>query len=267
MEKQLSQTHELLAKLTAALDAAEGSRGGSPPSSASEQNRHTFDYSSLASTHRGPASTSINPDDIESSDDEGGTHSLNAALKRLKLEGFSPPTFVGKSSDLTLIQTALDVKQDYAGQAGPSTTMEDVIFPHHSEASWLEGQFAMLEDDKFPPDSFPEPSMLWSFIELYFDYCNIFTPLLHRPTFEKNVADGLHLRDGGFGATVLLVCAIGAKLSDDPRVTADVRHPSSPGWTYFVRVQSTRKALKLGRASLYEVQIPCVRGSPILRVE
>ncbi|KAJ7849906.1 fungal-specific transcription factor domain-containing protein, partial [Mycena leptocephala] len=49
---------------------------------------------------------------------------------------------------------------------------------------------------------------------------NIYLPLLHRPTFERGLAEGLHLRDDGFAATVLVVCAIGSRWSMDPRATA-----------------------------------------------
>ncbi|KAI0090953.1 fungal-specific transcription factor domain-containing protein [Irpex rosettiformis] len=255
LEKQLAQTHELLARLTAARDAAENSIGSSPPSSAHEQNMNALDGSSLTCPARG---TALNPEDIESSDDEGGTQSLNAALKRLNLEGFSPPNFVGKSSDLALVQTALDVKQDYSGQAGPGATVEDLFFPDNSDIPWLEGKFATREEEIFPPESYPEPSMMWSFVELYFSYCNVFAPLLHRAMFEKSIKEGLHLVDAGFASTLMLVCAIGAKFSDDPRVLPDANHSTSAGWNYFSRVQDTRRSIKLGRPTLYDVQIPCL---------
>ena len=50
---------------------------------------------------------------------------------------------------------------------------------------------------------------------------NIYLPILHRHIFEDQLRQCLHLRDAEFGAVVLLVCAIGARLSDDPRVLAD----------------------------------------------
>ncbi|KAI0752266.1 transcription factor domain-containing protein [Irpex lacteus] len=100
--------------------------------------------------------------------------------------------------------------------------------------------------------------MLWAFVQHYFEHCNIFMPLLHRPTFERGIKEGLHLVNAGFGSTVLLVCAIGAKVSDDPRAYCDRDHPSSAGWNYFTQVQSTRKAVQLSRPSVYDVQIPCL---------
>lgn len=55
-------------------------------------------------------------------------------------------------------------------------------------------------------------------IHHYFKQINIEMPLLHRPTFEKHIADGMHKMNSTFGAVVLLVCALGSRYSDDPRV-------------------------------------------------
>lgn len=96
-------------------------------------------------------------------------------------------------------------------------------------------------------------------IELYFHNVNDITPLLHRPTFEKGIAEGLHLSEEGFGSTVLLVCAVGSRFSDDPRVFlegSDSTHSS--GWEWFRQVQLVRKSL-LAAPRLYDLQICCVR--------
>ena len=88
---------------------------------------------------------------------------------------------------------------------------------------------------------------------------NSFLPLLHRPIFEKSLADNLHLRDDGFGAVVLLVAAVGARFSDDPRVAlpgTEAMH--SAGWAWFNQVQMVRRSL-FSPPSLYDLQIYCVR--------
>ena len=96
---------------------------------------------------------------------------------------------------------------------------------------------------------------------------NDFLPLLHRPTFEQGIREGLHLHDEGFGSTVLLVCANGARFSDDPRALLDEReHPQSAGWKWFQQVQMVRKSL-LEPPRLYDLQIYAVRRSfHLLRV-
>ncbi|KAI0691313.1 fungal-specific transcription factor domain-containing protein [Cytidiella melzeri] len=252
LEKQLAQTRELLERLTARLDATENSNRSSQSSRMSEPSKNSSPSAPSCPIYP-PMNSTLNTDDIESSDDEIGVK-LQAAFKKLSLTGFVQPHFVGKSSELTLIHTALNVKQNYSGQSTQNTLA--LLAPKHTEP-WLEDQFSCTEEPH-PQDSFPEPSLLSSLVDLYFSYCNIFSPLLHRPTFEKGIRDGLHLVDLGFGSTVLLVCAIGAKLSSDSRVLVDPRHLSSAGWSYFSQVQSTRKAIKLSRPTVYDLQIPCL---------
>ena len=96
---------------------------------------------------------------------------------------------------------------------------------------------------------------------------NTFLPLLHQPMFEKSLNDNLHHRDDGFAAVVLLVAAVGARFSDDPRVAlpgTDAFH--SAGWAWFNQVQMVRRSL-FSPPSLYDLQIYCVRDhSPFLRV-
>ncbi|CAE6419539.1 unnamed protein product [Rhizoctonia solani] len=69
------------------------------------------------------------------------------------------------------------------------------------------------QDLWFPPDD-----LLASLVDLYFTRFNVILPLLHRPTFESQLAQKLHWRDPSFAAVVLLVCANGSRFSDDTRV-------------------------------------------------
>ena len=104
--------------------------------------------------------------------------------------------------------------------------------------------------------------MLAELVEGYFFHFNIYTPLLHRPTFEANIRDGLHLRDEGFGSTVLLVCAIGGRFSSDARVLPpETKSWHWAGWPWFQRVRSNRKLIHLASPSLYDLQL-CVVGTP-----
>ncbi|CAE6428394.1 unnamed protein product [Rhizoctonia solani] len=69
------------------------------------------------------------------------------------------------------------------------------------------------QDLWFPPDD-----LLASLVDLYFTRFNVILPLLHRPTFEVQLAQKLHWKDPSFAAVVLLVCANGSRFSDDTRV-------------------------------------------------
>ncbi len=104
--------------------------------------------------------------------------------------------------------------------------------------------------------SFPPDDLLLSLIELHFFIQDASTPLLHRPTFEQDVQDGLHLHDDGFACIVLLVCALAARSSDDPRVRLDdCDSVHSAGWKWFYQVQHTFQVIKYDTPRLYDLQI------------
>ena len=100
---------------------------------------------------------------------------------------------------------------------------------------------------------------------------NNYVPILHRPTFDKMLAQGKHLTDEDFGSVVLLVCAIGSRWSRDRRVLLDeeVRADDgdegedeeewhSAGWKWFKQVRHGRKAL-FSAPSLSDIQMTSVR--------
>ena len=114
-----------------------------------------------------------------------------------------------------------------------------------------------LDASKF---TFPDGDLLVSLIDLYFKEVNIFFPLLHRPTFERQIAERLHLQDAMFGNVVLLVCALGSKHSDDPRVlTEDSNTTRSSGHKWYSQVDTCRKSYTK-KPSLYELQMIAVRS-------
>ena len=97
-----------------------------------------------------------------------------------------------------------------------------------------------------------------SLCDLYFKNVNLYLPLLHRPTFEKLVAEGTHLENDSFASTLLLVCAIGSRFTEDRRVLLDGEDSfHSAGWKWFEQVQMVKKSL-LAPPSLYDLQFYCV---------
>lgn len=114
-----------------------------------------------------------------------------------------------------------------------------------------------LENPK-PHTNFPPEDLMNDLLNRFFTQFNVQIPLLHRPTFEKGIADGLHRRDEGFGSTVLLVCALGSRWSDDPRVILPGTNSGhSAGWEWFRQVQWVRRSL-LSPPRLYDLQISAV---------
>ena len=91
---------------------------------------------------------------------------------------------------------------------------------------------------------FPDADLIPLLVDKYFIRVNALLPLLHRPTFDRQVAEQLFLSDTGFAAVLLLVCAIGARYVDDQRVRLDGETSgASAGWRWFNQVLMVRKSL------------------------
>ncbi|KAJ7629572.1 fungal-specific transcription factor domain-containing protein [Mycena rosella] len=149
---------------------------------------------------------------------------LARGLESLSLGAAPERRFLGKSSGASLIKTAIDLKEDW-GNRSPRTQAY----------------------------TFPEPALAAHLIELYFAHVNVYLALLHRPTFERAVEAGLHLRDDGFAATLLLVCAVGSRWSDDPRVFS---HGGQMTGVPCARVPVADHLF--GHATLYDLQYYCL---------
>ncbi|KAJ7115968.1 fungal-specific transcription factor domain-containing protein [Mycena epipterygia] len=159
-------------------------------------------------------------------DDERAQLSLLENLQRLSLN--SDTRFFGRSSGAMLLQTALNVKLD----AEPQDASRHTEFWANKPSP---------EPIQPPQYNFPPPDLAASLVDLYFTHVNLLLPVLHRPTFTCDLAAGLHLTNDGFAATFLLVCAIGARFSSDPRVLLDGSDSlHSCGWRWFEQLQLMR---------------------------
>jgi hypothetical protein len=107
--------------------------------------------------------------------------------------------------------------------------------------------------------TFPDDDLFVSLVDFYFKEVNILLPLLHRPTFERQIAERLHMKDAMFGNVVLLVCALGSKYSDDPRNYLDSSNTRSSGHKWYSQVDTCRKAY-ITKSSLHELQMIAVRS-------
>ncbi|KAH9478723.1 putative transcriptional regulatory protein [Psilocybe cubensis] len=105
---------------------------------------------------------------------------------------------------------------------------------------------------------FPDDDLLQELVALYFEKTNTLIPVLHRPSFMKLLSVGQHRWDPSFGMIVLLVCAIGARYSRDPRVAVpDDDSGLSAGWQYFSQVPVHRKMM-LFRTTIHDLQYYCL---------
>ncbi|KJA27601.1 hypothetical protein HYPSUDRAFT_34708 [Hypholoma sublateritium FD-334 SS-4] len=201
-----------------------------------------------------PAVLPCDPEVLPRNDDESSATMVTVQLNRLTLNP-QQNRFFGKSSGYQLVQTALDLKQEYTGEIIPRNK---TLLPMKRYEFWDIPSWVTTNPDREPdhPDYvFPDDDLIASLIDFYFTQVNCFLPLLHRQTLEKSVAEGLHREDPMFGGVLLLVCAHGARFSDDPRVLAEgTDSPRSSGWRWFEQVHVLRKNL-YRRTTLYELQL------------
>jgi hypothetical protein len=187
-------------------------------------------------------------------DDEELTHiELIRNMQNLAID-CDQDRFFGQSSGFMFARRALDVKKEYTNEADGPLARTEV---------WRMHPWELARREEPPPDyDFPEDDLLADLVVVYFEQVNTFIPVLHRPSFERCLAEDLHYRDPHFGALVLVMCAVAARYSDDPRTILEgTNSKHSSGWQWFSQVEFTRKNL-YRTASLYELQFFCV-GFPL----
>ncbi|KZT23297.1 hypothetical protein NEOLEDRAFT_1180171 [Neolentinus lepideus HHB14362 ss-1] len=224
------------------------------------------------------------PEELDPSDDEYLHTTLTENLRKLTVDP-NHHRFFGKSSGIMFIQTAIDLKNEYAGDEKPRIIDESYLgskrpefwsanpvsvsslsahnpgyvpssnnhcsHPSDTRLQWEEHRHG----ETIPDFEFPPSDLIDSLLSLYFLNINNLYPLLHEPSFRKKVADGLYLRDSGFGGVLLAVCACASRWSDDPRVLMEgTRSQHSAGWQWFNQVQMVRKSL-LAPPCLYDLQL------------
>ncbi|KAJ7304700.1 fungal-specific transcription factor domain-containing protein [Mycena albidolilacea] len=169
--------------------------------------------------------------------------------------------FLGKSSGIGLVNAALNFKKDVNGDRYPEQSLGDHSKRHAD--TWTSRRLRYWTwkplDTGGPMRRafafmFPSYPLMSELIDLYFTHSNMYLPLLHRPTFERSVAKGLHLRDDGFAGTLLLVCAIASRWSMDP---ATAEKGLECGWEWFDQVPLAGNRL-LSRPTLYDLQHYCL---------
>ncbi|KAI0794216.1 fungal-specific transcription factor domain-containing protein [Fomes fomentarius] len=209
--------------------------------------------------------TPVGSDQVQQSDEEDEVQlEISRQLQTLSITP-QPYRYHGRSSALVFLRSAIDLKNQYSEEPqedqNRSSRHPPVSWSSHSSlfcthracvVQWLEHAY-----ERKPPTvtSFPPDDLLESLVSLYFRHMNDTLPLFHEPTFRNGVKNGLHLRHGGFGATVLLVCANASRYTDDRRVLVDgSENWESAGWKWYLAVEDTRK-VPLAPAQLYDLQI------------
>ncbi|EPQ52470.1 hypothetical protein GLOTRDRAFT_117339 [Gloeophyllum trabeum ATCC 11539] len=254
LENRLEKLEKLLGKIAPEADLKE--LGVQPDRESWYRDRAQGESSqSMFKSQSSPVSaTPPRSDDLDPSDDEYLHTTLTENLRKLTVDP-NHHRFFGKSSGIMFIQTAIDLKNEYAGDEKPSIIDESYLGSKRPEFwssnPWEENRFSEV----IPDFDFPPPDLIDSLVSLYFLNINNFYPLLHQPTFLQKIAEGLHFRDSDFGSVLLAVCACGSRWSDDPRVLMEgTQSQHSAGWKWFNQVQMVRKSL-LAPPCLYDLQL------------
>ncbi|GJE89789.1 Zn(II)2Cys6 transcription factor [Phanerochaete sordida] len=176
-----------------------------------------------------------------------GEDILVEGFRSLCLGGAQHTRFMGRSSHFQLMKAAFGMKYELVAESIAHLNGNvdiSMVLPHRRPQFWVH-IFDFLPRDH-PYQNFPEPALMTELVDSYFRTIHYDLPLLHRPTFLQNIASGLHFEDEGFGAIVLLVCALGARFSNNPAtLPQDAQSWQLAGWQYFEQVRSTRKLIPL----------------------
>ncbi|THV03738.1 hypothetical protein K435DRAFT_247672 [Dendrothele bispora CBS 962.96] len=190
--------------------------------------------------------------------DSSSLEGLSDKLKRLVIDQSLQRHF-GTSSSLSLVRTAMDTNNPEMAPgigcvSGPSSR---VLHCRRAEF-WAVYPWQIPPSEDLKPLVFPDRDLIPELVDLYFIHCNQFLPVLHRPTFERSVAEGLHYRNRQFGYTLLAVCAVGSRYSKDSRIFSDESSPEfSAGWKYFRQIKLFPQNF-MTVPSLYDLQLICI---------
>ncbi|KAJ7610061.1 fungal-specific transcription factor domain-containing protein, partial [Roridomyces roridus] len=177
---------------------------------------------------------------------------LSARCAKMNLDPANPLPYFGKTSHLELINAAIEAREGF----NPGTKVPPPC-QRFRRSPWEDAHFGTRKESPTPL-KFPEPDLLQDLISLYFIRVNPLIFLLHQPTFERSLADGLHLVDHDFGCTVLAVCALASRCSDDPGVLLEgTETPLSSGFKYFSQLKPFVKS-RNKLITLYEAQTLCL---------
>ncbi|KAF9061661.1 fungal-specific transcription factor domain-containing protein [Rhodocollybia butyracea] len=188
------------------------------------QREHTLSEVAVPVSETQPNTNPENVDDINS------INSLSNEFSRFRV-GVPKKIHFGESSHMMLVMTALEhrKKLDSGLEEWQSLLLQTKRPEFWNVPVWL---------------SLPEPDFP-ILVNAYFTQNNVFCPLLHRPSFERSISQGLHLRDPAFSALLLSVCAVGSR------------------YTYFLLIrwfnQLPIKQSAFGQSvSLYHLQMYCL---------
>ncbi|KAJ3724189.1 fungal-specific transcription factor domain-containing protein [Lentinula guzmanii] len=157
-----------------------------------------------------PESISILAEETTPSEaqDDDDIHELSEPLKQLRFSQ-SSERYAASSSRLMLIKSGIETHR--VGESSPNhNVFKRPVF-------WDIQPWQITYEPQLRPLIFPPQDLLDHLLDLWFTKTHPYFPIFHWPTFERSVISGLHYHNRDFGETLLAVCAISSRHSDDPR--------------------------------------------------
>ncbi|KAJ7150283.1 fungal-specific transcription factor domain-containing protein [Mycena filopes] len=194
-----------------------------------------------SSTHENVASTVA----VSVSDDEDFTDELSSRFSQFTFKPMARRYF-NSGGSWALAKNAMAAKEQYLGQHLESRARRPLYW---NVLPWEEHAYVQDDHYVYPPDD-----LIDSLLQLYFANVHPTIPVLHRPSFERSVAEGLHSTDMQFGGLLLSVLAVASRYSDDPRVFVDddPSVPLSAGSKFATQLKTIRFVFEL---TIHEVQM------------
>ncbi|TFK73931.1 hypothetical protein BDN72DRAFT_834263 [Pluteus cervinus] len=241
LERRLAGMEELLRTRQEHPDI-----GTSPPPDGETPNSRASPFSGLSyPTPKAPTGKAPNVTDL----DEDFAHlALSEHLGNVTTS--AQDRFFGQSSGFML------AKQTMAAKLSSTGTVMNLIADRQERwalAPW-EWTYATGDSRQY---LYPPQDLLETLLSAYFTNVNIFFPIIHRPSFEQSVSEGLHLRDRHFGTLLLTTCALASRFVDDPRIPLEGQSELSLGWRYMSQVPPVPHGF-LVKTTLYDIQYYCL---------
>ncbi|THU81703.1 hypothetical protein K435DRAFT_841203 [Dendrothele bispora CBS 962.96] len=202
--------------------------------------------STTVSSHPSPSATND-----ESPDDPDEVDNLSTAVARFNLS-VPKQTHFGESSNIMIVMAAMEHRKESLSDHFETwkANLSNVRRPRF----WEYPSWAVRPTQTFPAYEFPDQSTLHKLVDVYFSEFHIYTPILYRPSFDRSIADNLHLHDPAFGALVLVVCACGSIYAYPQYPPVDIK---TSGWHWFKQIPFDKFVFS-EVLSLYHMQIYCL---------
>ncbi|GJE89779.1 Zn(II)2Cys6 transcription factor [Phanerochaete sordida] len=194
------------------------------------------------------------PQNSLSSREEASDDALLEGFRSISLTDTHHSRFLGRSSHFPIMKAVSKIKQEYAEASRRGGNDVLTNRPQRRSQFWLRVFDYRTRDP--PYTDFPEPTLMNELIDNYFRTIHFDFPLLHRPSFLQGVVEGRYITDEGFGAVVLLVCALGARFSNNPAtLPPDAQSWQVAGWHWFDQVRSMRRLMPLTTTTPADLQV------------